>query len=204
MKCWKCGGHMTKYGVSAVCDSCGRTVYPKSHSNQTNSPPSLSNSLGLLGIGTLALLATKKLDETTEQKNSNKGANHFSIRKLVRGFFCYAVSFLLIIAGLCGIVYGFELPSTAGMTSMLTVASSLLIIWGGILVAFLRGKERLSFGIILGSVAANILCKILSLILIFSDIAFIHNMNFAIRLVVGGVLLILSHLIYKRMAKANR
>lgn len=49
MVCWKCGGHMTKYGGTATCDNCGRIVsYGKKNKSISNvyDPSSISYSSG--------------------------------------------------------------------------------------------------------------------------------------------------------------
>lgn len=52
MKCWKCGGHMSRSNGHAYCDNCNRSVSYKTNSQSTGDDSSLAN--GCL-IGCLAI-----------------------------------------------------------------------------------------------------------------------------------------------------
>ena len=55
MKCWKCGGHMSRSGGWATCDSCGRTVqYGQSKNNDYGGGGSIADAGAIIGSAWLA------------------------------------------------------------------------------------------------------------------------------------------------------
>lgn len=55
MKCWKCGGHMSRSGGWATCDSCGRTVqYGQSKNSDYGGGGSIATAGAIIGAAWLA------------------------------------------------------------------------------------------------------------------------------------------------------
>lgn len=209
MKCWKCGGHMTKYSSFAVCDNCGRSVNRKtnSHMNSNNSDSSFSGLLGLLGIAGLATYAAKKIDSSNDTYSyqhtcdSDKMADSFSVRfkRFTRNTLYSAVACVLVLSGF--VFFYFTLESSLGkiIPFYLSILTGLMLVWGGILIFSIKGRRGYVCKNIIGSVAANISCKIAGLFVAFADIDFLNGVSFIIRIIVGVCLFIAGHYVYKEI-----
>ena len=178
---------MSRNGSYIVCSNCGRTAYKKRKLNEKEL--TFSESVGLIGISGLVWLVSKC--RITEKKTPR-----FSIKRFLRNIGYLFLSFLLYLLGIDLIVNGLENESMMSGNSIVMVLSGIMVIWGGILVSVLKNKEYRSLINILGGVAANIICKVLGLFLIFADVECIDRLGFVTRIVVGVFFLVISRKVY--------
>lgn len=210
MKCWRCGGHMTKYGSYATCDHCGRSVAVNTGSRYSNrkaeDTPSLAESACFAGLASVFAMAVKKLDEkddrvTSHSQHNNREKLSFSkkISRFFRWLFYSTIACVLVFIGIGLILFGKDKSPDATIPYTLVAITGLLIIWSGALVFWLKSKDGLSLSNILGSVILNLLCKVAGMFILFANIAFLNDYSIAIRAVIGVCLFLAGHVVYKKI-----
>jgi len=200
---------MSKYGSSAICDNCGRSVYrnTQSKSKSNDSDSSLSSALGILGIAGLATFAANKLDSSEPSysySNSSK-RDGFSVRfkRFARSTMYATVALILILAGLGMFYVALDNPFKIQVVPFyLALLTGLMLIWGGGLVFAIKGRNGYTFKNIIGSVFANVACKIAGLFAAFSNLEFLSSLNFFLRLCIGVCLFIAGHYVFKEIRDA--
>lgn len=81
----------------------------------------------------------------------------------------------------------------------LAIFAGAMLIWGGILVFITKGRNGYTFKNIVGSVIANIVCKIAGLFALFADISLLTNLSFVFRAIIGISLYVAGHYLYKEI-----
>lgn len=207
---------MTKFGSSAICDNCGRSVYrnANSHTNSDNSDLGFSDILGILGIVGLASYAVKKLDSSDNsssyqrhidssscQPHIDKRTDGFTIRfkRLAWNTLYISFAILFILAGFYLFYCCLVIPSCEAVPFYLTILSGLMLIWGGFLIYAIKGRDEYTVKNIIGSVVANITFKVAGMFAIFANIDFLANFGIAIRAIVGVCFFVAGHYIYKEI-----
>lgn len=188
---------MTKYEGYAVCDICGRIANRRKPNDKFDGDNiSFLEKLGLLGITGMAIIGAKRIDSEKSRPVSKDKTFRDAFKNFLRNTMYSIITLLYICIGLGILTYGVEKQNLSVMNSFLLAVSGVMIIWGAILIAVIKGDERLTFWNIVGSVTANIICKIIGFFVIFSEAGFMCEINMLLRVVAGVYLLIKSRRVY--------
>ena len=160
--------------------------------------------LAAVGIAGLATFAANKLDSSEPSysySNSSK-RDGFSVRfkRFARSTMYATVALILILAGLGMFYVALDNPFKIQVVPFyLALLTGLMLIWGGGLVFAIKGRNGYTFKNIIGSVFANVACKIAGLFAAFSNLEFLSSLNFFLRLCIGVCLFIAGHYVFKEI-----